>query len=242
MRSADNKGVFQGNLGVFWIHVLFAPLGAGNTALAGAPPSILPSELPRGRGGASRGGRLRPGELCELQRGKQLDESTTLRVHGSNNVFGEHTRGKTSNAVRTFVLPEISLRILREQEQMLKMAGIVSAHMFPDRHGNQSTSCEVHKCWKRYQAANGLDGISLYELRHTFVSICKGTIPKALIKPVVGHRCAMPIHGTYVHAFPGELQAVADMVGTAYSDVFRKEKAFAIRIAKAKNSGRGERI
>lgn len=30
-----------------------------------------------------------------------------------------------------------------------------------------------YRCWKRYCAVNGIDPVSLYELRHTYVSVNK---------------------------------------------------------------------
>lgn len=82
---------------------------------------------------------LRPGELCELQK-KYQDSETRVAVHGNFNRFGEHTTGKTKNAVREFILPKIGVQILEDQLAMLKRHGIISKYLFPDRDGDQLTS------------------------------------------------------------------------------------------------------
>ena len=163
---------------------------------------------------------LRPGELCELQRKKQ-DSKSTINIHGSFNRFGEHTSGKTKNALREFILPEAAVNILKDQEEMLKRAGIVSAYLFPAKDGTQSTSRELYKRWKMYQKINGIEDISLYELRHTFVSVCKGTLPESIIKPVVGHSSKMPTYNTYGHQIDGDLESAALLIDKAYKDILK---------------------
>ena len=163
---------------------------------------------------------LRPGELCELQKRHQTIDGR-VSVHGSFNRFGEHTMGKTQNAVREFILPQIGTQILKDQLAMLKRQGIVSKYLFPDRDGDQLTSRELYKRLKKYEEVNVLSDVSLYELRHTFVSMCKGTIPEALLKPVVGHSSKMPTYDTYGHTLDGELATVAELINSAYSGIIK---------------------
>lgn len=165
---------------------------------------------------------LRPGELCELKEREQTS-TKSLSVTGSLNRFGEHTSGKTANAIRTFVLPTIALQIIGDQKAMLKAAGIVSPYLFPAPDGNQSTSALLYKHWIKYQKFNDLPGISLYELRHTFVSVCKGNVPEPLIKPIIGHSSDMPSYKTYGHAMSGELEMVAKMIDSAYAEIGAKK-------------------
>ena len=161
---------------------------------------------------------LRPSELCELQRKKQNDKNS-LAVTGGYNRFGEHTRGKTENAVRTFILPSIGAKILKDQAAMLRSKKIVSPWLFPSEDGDQLNGNSLYRYWKRYEKANGLSDISLYELRHTFVSLCQRTIPEALVKPVIGHSSAMPSYNTYGHQMDGDLELVASMIDAAYTDI-----------------------
>ena len=168
---------------------------------------------------------LRPGELCELQRRQQSDKKN-VTVHGSYNKFKEHTTGKNDNANRTFILFPLAEGILKDQELMLKKAGIVSPYLFPDLDGKQATSRRLYKRWQRYQTVNGFtkdEHISLYELRHTFVSLCKKKIPEALIKPFIGHSTKMPSYDTYGHQMKGEMELVANMLEEIYTDILQKE-------------------
>ncbi len=164
---------------------------------------------------------LRPGELCELKRNKQSDNAQVV-VHGSYNKYGEHTSGKTKNAIRTFILPNLAQQILTDQVNMLKQNGIVSMYLFPNRSAEQATSRELYKRWQAYQKSNGIDPISLYELRHTFVSLCRRSIPEALIKPVLGHSSKMPSYDTYGHEIDGDADYVAQKIQEIYDELLQK--------------------
>ncbi len=166
---------------------------------------------------------MRPGELCDLR--TKYQKNGNAAVLGSYNKFGEHTKGKTKNAVRTFVLPERAKNILQDQRNMLKKAGIVSEFVFPDQDCMQSTSRELYKRWIQFQKHNGIyPVISLYELRHTFVSVCKGSISESLIKPVIGHSSNMPSYSTYGHVMQGELEQVAGNIDTAFNAILGNSK------------------
>lgn len=72
--------------------------------------------------------------------------------------------------------------------------------------------------WKRWQAyckANGIDRISVYELRHTFVSVVK-TLPEGEIKELVGHSQNMDTFGQYSHALTGDAENTAQAVNAAF--------------------------
>lgn len=159
---------------------------------------------------------LRPSELYELQKTKQPTDGR-LAVTGGYNRFGEHTEGKTGNAKRTFILPDIAASVLSEQAAMLKAKGIISPYLFPQKDGSQLYNRLLYGAWKRYQTANGLTPISLYELRHTFVSLCQHTIPEPLIKPMLGHSSAMPSYGTYGHQMDGDAEIVVGLVNDIFS-------------------------
>ncbi len=170
---------------------------------------------------------LRPGELCELERRKQTTKGS-VTVHGSYNRFLEHTRGKNKNALRTFTLPDLAQRVLSDQAAMLKASGIVSRHLFPDFDGSQASGEKIYKRWQQYQKVNSLTddagkGISLYELRHTFVSLCKKEVPEALIKPFIGHSSKMPSYDTYGHYMDGEMDVVAATLDGIFDTILQRE-------------------
>ena len=80
--------------------------------------------------------------------------------------------------------------------------------------GGESVFCierepQYYNRWKTYCKTHGLTPISLYELRHTFVSV---------IKPLVGHCQDMDTFGGYAHALAGKGERTANAV----NDIFQK--------------------
>ena len=81
-------------------------------------------------------------------------------------------------------------------------------------NGEQTSSAYLYKRWRVYQQTNGISpAISLYELRHTFASLCQRSgIPEEWLKPVMGHSYKMPTYGTYGHSFGDEAVQVAKLL------------------------------
>ena len=87
-----------------------------------------------------------------------------MNVRRSINIHGEETQGKNQNAIRSFVLSGLARAVLEQQRAVTGT-----------RESVFEISSELYY-WKRWQAyckANGIDRISVYELRHTFVSVVK---------------------------------------------------------------------
>ena len=77
--------------------------------------------------------------------------------------------------------------------------------------GGESVFCierepQYYNRWKTYCKTHGLTPISLYELRHTFVSVIK-TLPAGTVKPLVGHSQDMDTFGVCAHALPARENA-----------------------------------
>ena len=68
--------------------------------------------------------------------------------------------------------------------------------------------------------SNGIDPpVSLYELRHTFVSMVQD-LPDSKLKPLVGHSRSMDTRGVYAHGVDGAQDETANEL-TALSTGFR---------------------
>ena len=117
-----------------------------------------------------------------------------VMVRRSINVHGEETHGKNENARRSFILTDTAAAILADQRLLTGAEDSVFEI--------QSESTYRH-CWKRYCAANEIDYVPPYNLRHTFVSVAK-TLPEGEVKPLVGHSRQMDTYGTYAHLLQGE--------------------------------------
>lgn len=144
---------------------------------------------------------MRPGEL----RGLEWDDIHGREIHlrRSINCHDKVTRGKNENAIRTVPLTKLALQILDEQRQVAGDFKMV----FPEITSEE----RYYSSWKRYQSANGLPGVSLYEMRHTFVSMAKN-LPEGSLKQLIGHSKDMDTYGVYSHPMDGDTRNTADQI------------------------------
>lgn len=154
---------------------------------------------------------LRPGELIGL---KWSDvDAHEIHVRRSINVRGEVTRGKNDNAIRNIPVTPLIRRVLDDQRQIINtrgyVFGIASEHTYYNR-------------WRRYCAYNNIPSHSLYELRHTFVSIAK-VLPEGKLKTIVGHSKSMDTFDVYGHELDGELRESAQILDAEFERLLLKE-------------------
>lgn len=152
---------------------------------------------------------LRPGELRGLQWADI--EGNLVTIRRSVNDLNEITQGKNQNALRSFVLSSMAKDTLNSQRLLQQDANIV----FPI----QSTSTFRHR-WTRYCESNGIEPVSLYALRHTFVSVVK-TLPEGEVKSLVGHSQSMDTFGIYGHELSGDSQRSSDHVSALFAKILK---------------------
>lgn len=140
---------------------------------------------------------LRPGELIGLR--WQDIRGDKIHVCRSINFHGRVTQGKNSNAIRTITMAP---RVAEEIEEQRNITGD------RDTVFEVSTMSNYHKRWKKFAAYNGIAPISLYEMRHTFVSIAQN-LPEGMVKKLVGHSQSMDTWGTYAHVMDGQEEDTA---------------------------------
>lgn len=153
---------------------------------------------------------LRPGELRGLR--PENINGMQITIRGAINVHGEHTLGKNENAIRSFTMSALARETL-EMQMALKPD---SEYIFDINSG----STYRHR-WKRYCRANGIPELSLYELRHTFVSVIK-QLPEGDVKALVGHSRDMDTFGTYGHQLTGDSERIAGNVNDVFITILRK--------------------
>lgn len=159
---------------------------------------------------------LRPGELIGLE---WSDISNgVVSLDRSINTANIVTDGKNKNAKRKFALTELQSRILADQKEQLKKHRIITRNVFCTIHGTSIKEKHLYDRWQMFQKTNGIPPCSLYELRHTFVSITK-ELPLGLIKPLVGHSEAMDTYGTYSHTINGDMQTTADLIQGVFDKI-----------------------
>ena len=169
---------------------------------------------------------LRPSELLGLKK-KDIDESNkTIAVSGGYLGCGEFSEGKTENAVRTIYMNEIAFNVYQDQIAMLKANKKVVGrcpYLFPDRSGK---ICETQTLWNnlsRFLAYNGIPHYSLYELRHTYISVNR-YMPEALLKLQVGHSEKMDTRGVYGHEIDGDAKEAAVLSTSAFNEILKVNK------------------
>ena len=79
-------------------------------------------------------GGIRSGELCGFKRSDFT--GSALIINRSINRHKEVRQGKNDNARRTIPLTTHAIKVLKDQEAMLKHLGIQSEWLFPDQEGN----------------------------------------------------------------------------------------------------------
>lgn len=148
---------------------------------------------------------MRPGELLGLEWG-DID-GAVLRLYRARNVRGAITEGKNQNALRTVALSSLAIQELEAQRALTGSARRVFA--------DASESTIRHR-WQTYCDHNGIPYCSLYELRHTFVSIAQN-LPEGQLKALVGHSRSMDTYGIYAHPVQGQTQQISTALDQLFS-------------------------
>ena len=162
---------------------------------------------------------FRPGELLGLMESDIHGSKCT--INRSINSDNEFTSGKNKNAYRSFVLPDIALKIIKDQKRLKKEEGIISPYLFPSPNGTHTKQTNYEHAWKRYRAHNNIPPMRvLYEMRHTFFSVTKN-LPPDLIKPIGGHSPKFD-GAVYKHRLEGDAEAAAQEVNNVFLKVLAK--------------------
>ena len=138
-----------------------------------------------------------------------------ISLQRSINVNGEHTQDKNENAIRDAVSHRSRTKRIEDQLAYLERMGIDSPWIFPGRDGGQGYEKGALAQWYNYRRGVGISLCTLYELRHTFVSICH-SVPDALLKPEIGHSSAMDTRRVYGHEVDGQKKIAGAMIGNAF--------------------------
>lgn len=155
---------------------------------------------------------LRPGELLGLKWSDISDG--IIHLQRSINYYGEVTSGKNDNAVRPIVLNGLMREILHDQQLLTNGQEYVFA--------NIATEQTYLKRWHRYCETNELPRMTVYELRHTFVSISASVLSEGAVKSLVGHSQNMDTFGIYGHDVQGDGEKAAQALEERFAQLIRK--------------------
>jgi integrase len=143
---------------------------------------------------------IRPSEACglkysDIKQGK-ISISETRTRH-------EVTDGKTRNAKRLIDVTPAMLEIINMNKMYLKSKEIDSDYLFPTKDGFPSNSGYITHSWCRLKKGTDIT-LSLYELRHTYISLMIDKLPLKDLQRIVGHSSRMDTSTTYAHSFQKE--------------------------------------
>ena len=161
---------------------------------------------------------VRPGEALGL---KWSDiKGDEIFIQRAVNFRGYITEGKTENARRIIPLNAIIKKILDEQREATKH--LKSEWIFCSPVGGKGSQSTLEHQLNRLGEARGFSA-SPYELRHTFISMVKNSMPEQLVKAIVGHSASMDTFGVYGHIVDGELKQAAELTELVFQNVTQAE-------------------
>lgn len=150
---------------------------------------------------------LRPGELRALKQSNL--NGRYLTVDGAINVYNQKTDGKNKNSHRRIYLSDLAYKVIQQQLKLKPDAEYIF---------DINSTITLRERWQRFCKANNIPGTSLYELRHTFVSIVKN-LPEGSVKEIVGHSKNMDTFGVYGHHFDGDNIKTANMIDDIFDNI-----------------------
>ena len=112
-----------------------------------------------------------------------FNNDTFLRVNKSINEYGELIEGKTENAYRYEILPQLALDIIKDEENFLKENHVISKYLFPELNGNHLKPQYISARFNKYAEYHKLSCDTLHELRHPYVKPTTKNIFYKIRKP-----------------------------------------------------------
>lgn len=164
---------------------------------------------------------LRPSELLGLKRSDIDEQNKSFTIRGGYLGRGKFSEGKTENAVRTVYMNDISYTAYRNQIDMIGKSNKAirkCPYLFPDRDGKVCEQRTLLRNFSKYCEANGIQHYTMYELRHTYISVNR-YMPDALLKLQVGHSEKMDTRGVYGHEIDGDARRASELSTAAFNEI-----------------------
>lgn len=160
---------------------------------------------------------MRPGEALGLKVGDIHGNS--IRIERAVNARGHITSGKTVNAKRVVPLGSLAMGIINDTIARNEKLKLHTEWIFCDTNGDKGSQSTMRKHWNRLKKERGLPG-TVYSLRHTFISIMKGTeLSERLIKDIVGHSASMPTFSIYGHTIESDVTKSAEIIDLTFGAI-----------------------
>lgn len=157
---------------------------------------------------------LRPGEMLGLKYEDIGADSFTIKrsVNCARNI----TECKNKNAQRVIPLSPIVKGLIDRQRDNTKH--LKSEWVFCSPVGGMGSQSTLKHHLTAICQEKGLEPLSPYELRHSFISLCKNSIPEPILKELVGHSVSMDTFGVYGHRVNDQLKQAAELIDLTFQD------------------------
>lgn len=161
---------------------------------------------------------MRPGEALGLQVSDIQGDS--IRIRRAINTRGQITSGKNANSRREVPIGATVRQILEDTIERNKKLKLDTEWIFCSPQGGPGSQSTVRKQWDALKAEHGLNkNVSIYGLRHTFVSIMKSVLPEQQIRQICGHNISFDTFGTYGHIVDGESLKSAQIIDLTFNEI-----------------------
>lgn len=164
---------------------------------------------------------LRPGEIMGLQWGDITD--SYIHIQRSIDEKGRQSRGKNEFANRFLPQTKYTRAIFASQ------AAFFGVHTPTERVFGDYSEITYRFRFKRYCAHNAIDYVTPYELRHTFASVYKNTLPLWQLDELMGHVHPGMTLGVYSHPMDGDADGLVTLLENELDkQIERGRKAYCV--------------
>lgn len=165
---------------------------------------------------------MRPEEVCGMP--EDHDYAKGYVMERVVTQFGEvREEGKSAKATRSVPIGEYALIDIKLQREMKRRKGLNSAWLFCNAYGRRMTPKMMSDVFRKFADQAGSD-LTLYELRHTMISIMPDSVSEKALKDGVGHSESMRTQEVYGHALKSDRKKLPKQVDTAFDEFYGKSK------------------
>lgn len=177
---------------------------------------------------------LRPSEVCGIR--NTSIKGNILEINQTRSKY-DISSGKTENANRRLLLSPLMIDVINNQIKYNSKYHITPNYLFPNADGHPTNAGVLSCAWKR--AVKEVSDLTLYELRHTWISLMIDKMPLKDLQAFVGHSTSMDTSKTYAHIFkiPKQTNEIIDENINSY---LPKPETYAKSYAKPLEKGKNK--
>ncbi|OUO62076.1 hypothetical protein B5F74_02365 [Collinsella sp. An271] len=159
---------------------------------------------------------LRRAEIVGLSWGDIDFAQGTVEIKRSYNSHRHLVKTKTEAGRRTLPLSDFAAHALRARYQAAGATG-EDDPVIENYLGKRASAAALSSWWSKNRERLGVDGLTLHELRHTFLSILAGRgVHPAVMQRLAGHTDPTLTLGIYTHANLDTRRAAMQLVDAVY--------------------------